>query len=54
MVERGKTGLDKGLDSNIFHLRSALSRVRLPPQQAVFACFSELNISRKIPVDLRS
>ena len=39
MVERGKTGLGKGLDSNIFHLRSALSRVRVPSWQHLLKVF---------------
>lgn len=30
LVERGKTGLDKDLNSNPNHLSSALSRVRIP------------------------
>lgn len=41
MVERGRTGLGKGLNSKTYHLLSALSQVRILSQKQLFKCFSK-------------
>ena len=45
MVEREKTGLDKDLNSNPYHLISALSRVRVPP--TAFAAFDVFRVANQ-------
>ena len=45
LVEREKTGLDKDLNSNLYHRSRALSWVRLPPGQQFSKCF----LSQKQP-----
>ena len=50
-VEREKTGLDKDLNSNTYHLSSALSRVRFPSRQKRFECFpvkSSLTVEKQV------